>query len=295
MRRLPVLVILILCSLNLPAQDRAASLRKILLDANSETVLVAAHRASHKSHPENSIPAIRDAIRLGVDILELDVKITADRVPILMHDRTIDRTTTGNGDPEKINWSELKKLSLLHNGAPGRERIPTLEEALLEVKGKALIDLDMKTDAVPEVLEVIRKTGMEEYVVFFDGDREVLTNIVQSGTFLVMPRADDLATTREVLDAFNPPIVHIDETFNTKEVSSLIKSRNARAWINALGQTDREIAAGNGLNAIQLLLAGGANIVQTDEPQRLLELLYELGKRPDIKPVLSSKGGKKKR
>ncbi len=268
-------------------QDRAALLRKVFLDPASETVLVASHRASHLNFPENSIPALHDAVRLGVDIIEIDAKITADGVPIVMHDRTIDRTTTGKGDPEKMTWAELKKLSLVVNGKPTGERIPTLEEALLSVKGQALVDLDMKTDAVEAVLEVVRKTGTEDMVFFFDSDREVLSQIRKAGNFLVMPRAKDKVSTEEVIRLFAPPVVHIDPSFNTPDVINLIKTNRARVWINALGTTDHIISEGRGIEVLKPLLTTGVNVIQTDQPQLLLGLLNQLGKRPDIAPVLS--------
>lgn len=272
------------------SQDRATILRKVFLDPGSGTVLVASHRASHLNFPENSIPAMHDAVRLGVDIIEIDAKITADGVPIVMHDSRIDRTTTGKGDPEKMTWAELKKLSLVVNGKPTGERIPTLEEALLSVKGQALVDLDMKTDAVEAVLEVVRKTGTEDMVFFFDSDREVLSQIRKAGNFLVMPRARDKATTEEVIRLFAPPVVHIDPSFNTPDVIDLIKTNRARVWINALGATDQIISEGQGIEVLKRLLSTGVNVIQTDQPQLLLGLLNQLGKRPDIAPVLSGSG-----
>lgn len=271
-------------------QNRAALIRKVFLDPGSETVLVASHRASHLKFPENSIPALRDAVRLGVDIIEIDAKITADGVPIVMHDRTIDRTTTGKGDPEKMTWDELKKLSLVVNGKPTGERIPTLEEALLSVKDQALVDLDMKTDAVEAILEVIRKTGTEDMVFFFDSDREVLSRIRKAGNFLVMPRAKDKVSTEEVIRLYAPPVVHIDPSFNTLDVINLIKANRARVWINALGATDQIISEGQGIEVLKPLLATGVNVIQTDQPRLLLGLLNQLGKRPDIAPVLSGPG-----
>ncbi len=271
-------------------QNRAAELRRIFLNPASETVLVASHRASHLDFPENSIPALRDAVRLGVDIIEIDAKITADGVPIVMHDRTIDRTTTGRGDPEKMTWSELKELSLVVNGKPTGERIPTLEEALLSVKGQALVDLDMKTDAVQAVLEVVRKTGTEDMVFFFDSDREVLSQIQKAGNFLIMPRARDKASTEEVIRLFAPPVVHIDPSFNTPDVIALIKTNRARVWINALGATDKAISEGQGTEVLKPLLATGVNIIQTDQPQLLLGVLNQLGKRPDIPPAIPGPG-----
>src|SRR5687767_2762637 len=91
------------CAISVAAQERAIELRRKLLDPNGD-VMVAAHRAAHAKYPENSIDAIQEAIRLKVDIIEIDVKVSKDGVPFLMHDRTMDRTTNGKGDPEELTW-----------------------------------------------------------------------------------------------------------------------------------------------------------------------------------------------
>lgn len=69
----------------------------ILKDPSSNKVLVASHRGDWRNYPENSIPAIESVIRMGVDIMELDVKMTSDSVLVLSHDKTVDRCTNGKG------------------------------------------------------------------------------------------------------------------------------------------------------------------------------------------------------
>jgi glycerophosphoryl diester phosphodiesterase len=288
MRLLPILLLFFLTSIAV-AQDRASLLRKLALDPQSKTVLVAAHRASHLAHPENSLSAIRDAIRLGVDLIEIDAKCTADGVVILMHDGTINRTTTGKGNPEKMKWSELQNLFLVADGRTTAERIPTLEEALLTIKGHALVDLDMKTDNVEAVLEVVRRTGMEDFVLFFDSDRDVLKKIQAAGKFMVMPRARDLPSTREVAQLFSPPIVHIDPSFHSPEVTQFIQEKGSRIWINTLGSVDQLISKGQGLDKIRSLVTTGINVIQTDQPQLLIGLLDQLGSRPDLPPILNER------
>src|SRR6187431_1738990 len=123
------------------AQSSAVAIRRILLDSGSPTVLVAAHRAAHNVYPENSLKAIQASIKLGVDIIEIDVKVSKDGVPFLMHDRTMDRTTNGKGDPEELTWEELQKLHIVDKGKSTSYKIPSLEQALELADGKILVDL----------------------------------------------------------------------------------------------------------------------------------------------------------
>src|SRR6188768_1761073 len=129
-KRIFYLQFLLLFSFVAVGQQKAESLRKTFLDASSSNVMVASHRATHHVFPENSLMAIEEAIKLGVDIIEIDVKVSKDGVPFLMHDRTMNRTTNGKGDPEEFTWSELSQLFIVDKGKQTTYRIPTLEDAL---------------------------------------------------------------------------------------------------------------------------------------------------------------------
>ena len=93
---------------------------------------VCAHRGASDTHPENTIAAFREAIRLGAQMIEFDVALTGDGKLVLMHDRTIDRTTNGSGRPEEWLLVDLKKLDAgsWKNSRFEGEQIPTLGEAL---------------------------------------------------------------------------------------------------------------------------------------------------------------------
>jgi glycerophosphoryl diester phosphodiesterase len=250
-------------------------------DAKSNYVMVAAHRAGHNGHVENSLSAIQHAIDIGVDIIEVDVKVTTDSVVVLNHDGKIDRTTNGTGDPEKYTWAELQKFRLeMPDGTLTNERLATLEEALVMVKGKAMVDIDIKTSNLKPVVDVIKKTGTTQQVCFFDNDYDALKEVISLlPEALLMPRAYSYQMADSALKVFSAEVIHIDESFYTPELTSLIKSKNARIWINALDGADRQIRIGNGPAAIDTLVRFGANIIQTDEPEKLIGILKEKGLR----------------
>ena len=76
-------------------QSRTDILREKILSGDTSSVLVVAHRGDWRYAPENSIAAIEHSIAVGVDVVELDLQLTKDSVLILMHDSSLDRTTTG--------------------------------------------------------------------------------------------------------------------------------------------------------------------------------------------------------
>jgi len=248
-------------------------------DTNSGYILVAAHRSAHNGHPENSLSALKHAIEIGADIAELDVKVTKDSVVVLMHDGKINRTTNGKGNPEDYTYSELRTFRLkMPDGTLTDEPIPTFEEFLNLAKGHIMIDIDIKTGNLKPVVDVVKKTKTQSQVFYFDDDYESLETVrsLDPGS-MFMPRAHTFHEADSALIRFSPPVIHIDETFYTFELTSLINSKKARVWINALGDPDKQIRKGAIEKSMNNLLINHANIIQTDEPEKILNYLRSKG------------------
>src|SRR5580704_3410080 len=103
-----------------------------LLGAQDRTVVAISHRGEHLHHPENTIPAFQEAIRLGADFIEVDVRTTADRKLVLSHDNTVNRCTTGTGEVSNMTFAQIERLDAGIKTAPefAGTRIPTFEEVL---------------------------------------------------------------------------------------------------------------------------------------------------------------------
>jgi glycerophosphoryl diester phosphodiesterase len=123
--------------------------------------LFAAHRGGALLWAENSLLAFRNALALGADFLELDVHLTRDGEVVVMHDATLDRTTTGTGPVRERTLAELGAVRLRdRGGAVLEERIPTLDQVVaLAAAGKRQILLEIKTDErrqrYPEIEEKV--------------------------------------------------------------------------------------------------------------------------------------------
>ena len=96
---------------------------------SEKNIWVAAHRGWSKKYPENTLLSFKEAIGLGVDQLELDVRVTKDNELVVIHDATVDRTTNGTGKVCEMTLAELKELD-----AGNGEKIPTLRELMELVK-----------------------------------------------------------------------------------------------------------------------------------------------------------------
>jgi glycerophosphoryl diester phosphodiesterase len=124
--------------------------------------LVAAHRGGALLWPENSLLAFRNAVGLGADLVEFDVHLSRDGEVVVIHDATLDRTTTGTGPVRERTLAELKTLRLKDRaGTVTGESVPTLNEvAAIAAGGKRGMLLEIKVDEQRR-----RYPGIEEKAV----------------------------------------------------------------------------------------------------------------------------------
>ena len=136
--------------------------------------LIIAHRGASAAAPQNTLAAFRRAIELGADGVELDVHLSADGVPVVMHGFAVDETTDGTGQVTDQTLAELKELDAGVKFSPqfAGERIPTLAQVFQALEGKLLVNVELK-DLSPKgvgleapVLEVVRQCDMEKKVLF---------------------------------------------------------------------------------------------------------------------------------
>ena len=155
------------CSTAPKYANRAEKILAEMHDPTSDYVIVASHRGDWRNYPENSIPAIESVIRMGVDILEIDVKMTKDSVLVLSHDKTIDRMLNGKGRISDFTYDSLKtfRLRRAHNVVTDSLRIATLEEALTVCKDRIVVNLDHAWDLYDEAMAVAEKVGVVDQIL----------------------------------------------------------------------------------------------------------------------------------
>lgn len=174
-RVLPTLIF-VCAVVQVAAQHTAAELR---LSA-SETGIVAHRSKISRSSVESSVGAVRKALQLGVNFIEVDVRTTLDSQLVILHDGKLDRTTRTNGPMKALTLEELRKVKLKR--ARG-ETIPTLDEVASIVSGwnsstqhKTNLYVDCK-DVKPEaLLGVLEKHNLHSEAVFYGSD-EFLTKL----------------------------------------------------------------------------------------------------------------------
>jgi glycerophosphoryl diester phosphodiesterase len=105
--------------------------------------LVVAHRGASHAYPENTLEAFEAAVADGADLVELDVRLTADGVPVILHDLDVGVTTDGQGFVHTMTLAEVKRLDASGGNGP-RAAVPTLDEAIEVLSGRAGINIEIK-------------------------------------------------------------------------------------------------------------------------------------------------------
>ncbi|MEN2466394.1 glycerophosphodiester phosphodiesterase family protein [Ornithinibacillus sp. JPR2-1] len=136
------------------------------------TIRGIAHRGYPVNYPENTLSSFQAAIDLGFSHMELDVHMSKDGIPVVMHDHTIDRMTNGTGEIRDYTLEELKQFTI-HS----EEKIPTLEEVLTIAKDRIIVSIELKKPKLypgieQEIYDIITKFEMEDqvYVISFNHD-----------------------------------------------------------------------------------------------------------------------------
>ncbi|MCF3641981.1 glycerophosphodiester phosphodiesterase family protein [Rhizobium sp. TRM95111] len=287
---IPILALLAgllpLASAAAPGIDRADQIRARLHDANHWRghVMVVAHRAGWKENgrpvrAENSRAAIDNAAALGVEIVELDVRRSADGALVVMHDHTLDRTTTCRGAVADYTLARLRTCRLVVEGTGEvtAEVVPTLAEMLGAAKGRVFVNIDNKLEPqdLPAIAAEARAIGMADGILIknavWNADRVALTRTVVASVgsdVSFMPIiADDavrdvrfMATTAQAFaapaaelitwrrDARLPVTTDGGPLFSAKARAAAIRG-NWHMWVNTYPITNRPdgmVAGGRG-------------------------------------------------
>lgn len=266
-----------------------AQQKKISLSAFPDNkVMVVAHRGDWREAPENSVWAVKKAIEKGVDMAEIDLAMTKDSVLILMHDNTIDRTTTGKGKPSDFTLAEIKKLHLRDGlGVETQMTVPTLQEILEVSDGKILLNLDKGFDFIKQVYPLVKKRNMLDQILFkghesyteFNRKYGDIKNEIHYMPIIQLGKEEDLKKISEYLK--NYKVYGFEFTIGTTEKNLIdfkkLKESKVKIWVNSLWPHHN---AGNNDDLVldhpdlyDWYINKGVNIIQTDRPKELIHYL----------------------
>lgn len=289
--------LLLLLSSNIMARNRAMDIVAEINNPKSEKILVASHRGDWRNHPENSLPAMNSAINMGVDIIELDLALTKDSVLVVCHDRTLDRTTSGKGLISEWTLDSIRTLTLRsgHNGAT-MLKMPTLREALLECKDRAVVNIDKGYEYYDLIIGLTDELGVTEQMLI-KGNKPLDKCMKKINSYphkmIYMPILNfNKKNVKKLADGYlssgiTPVAYEVVWPVYNDDVKNTLKrihDSGSKLWVNALwplhngGLCDDAAMYGDPKEVYGKLLETGASFVQTDRPQLLLEYLRSIGK-----------------
>lgn len=244
--------------------------------------MVSAHRGGpYPGFPENAIETFQNVINYTPSIIEFDVALTKDSVLVLMHDNTLERTTTGSGKVIDMTFAEIRKLKLVDNDGKATDfQIPTLDEVLVWGKGKVLFTVDIKREVPFEmVVEAIKKHNAESYAAVITYSLEAAKKVHQLHPDLMLS-----VTIRNdgELKRFEGSGIPVDQWIAFTGTSERPKEFNAKLHdlgvftiLGVLGNLDKSAIA-RGDQVYVDFVNNGADILATDRPIEAAEAIKSL-------------------
>lgn len=254
--------------------------------------LSVAHRGHSIDYPENTLEAYRKAIELGVEAIECDVNITRDGTLVMMHDPTLDRTTTGSGRVSASTWDEIQQLDAGGRFKPqfAGVRVPSTEETLLLYKEAGIFSCFEVKGADSDESDRIA-LGLTELFIKHDMlDKAFLSSYHHDCLRLAQSKCPELLIGPERLpdDApadppealrqaqlFSAPVLQHQYTVLTPEVVRLLHENQIAVW--AWSTTDEP--------SLVFSIELGADALMGDDVQLMLEVLNRMRPVEGAKPA----------
>ncbi|WP_205503758.1 glycerophosphodiester phosphodiesterase family protein [Rufibacter psychrotolerans] len=246
--------------------------------------IISGHRGGVvEGFPENSIAAMEQTLRATPAFFEVDPRLTKDSVIVLMHDATLDRTTTGSGKVSDHTWEELKALRLKDvKGNVTEHRIPTLEEAIAWSKGKTILNLDKKDVPLEMTAALLQKQKAEAHVM-------VTVHTAAQAKFYYDRNKDIMFSafvkTRKALEEYEAagiPWSHMiayigpQNKPENKVLFDLLHQRGVMCMISAAPSYDKLTDTEAQAQAYRGVFQGGADILESDYPVKVAEAVLGL-------------------
>ncbi|CAN5765099.1 glycerophosphodiester phosphodiesterase [soil metagenome] len=223
-------------------------------------MLIYGHRGSAATHPENTLASFQAAIATGCHGIELDVWYSADRVPVVIHDRSLVRTTTGSGNVDETLLSELQALDT-GEGEP----VPTLAQVLSLVPGSMYLDIEVKgQNGEDGLLEVLGERSRSSWAIS-SFDWTVLRKLRERSAEIDLWVLTDVVTDDAIREAavLGATTLAVDHQYYDPKAAAKVAQTRLRVMTYTVNQADE----------CRRLRDLGVHAVCTDDPVRILESL----------------------
>ncbi len=248
--------------------------------------MVSGHRGAryHKDYPENCLETFQYLASKEYLVIECDVSMSKDGQLYLMHDNSLDRTTTGTGKVADKDWAYISSLQLLTaNGEPTDFRVPLLSDVLNWASGKAILSLDVKRGVPYEkVLKMVQQYKATPYVIIITYNISAAKEVHKfNPAVLISVTARNDKELDRLLDSGIATDKMIAFTGTVRSPESLYKrlhELNILSIFGTFGNIDRQ-AESRGARIYHELLNSGVDIIATDYPLRVIAAIRQYKKK----------------
>ncbi len=250
--------------------------------------LVIAHRGGIRLGPENTLLTYERAVELGIDVIELDVRVTKDKQLIVLHDDTVNRTTNGRGPVHALTLKQLKDLDAGFHWSPDNGRtfpfrgqklkVPTLAE-VFKAFPEMRVNIEIKKSQeqwVPDLCRQIQQSGMTAKVMVASFDSDTLVEFRKH-----CPEVATSVGTSEAIYFFGLQKMHLESIYTPKAQALQVPEKLdnmkvvTRRFLEAAHSRNMRVHVWtvNDTAAMQRLLNLGVDGIMTDDPEKLLRLI----------------------
>jgi glycerophosphoryl diester phosphodiesterase len=246
-----------------------------LKNNSAKKTAIVAHRGGCLLAPENTLAAFKNAIILGVDWIEIDVQQSSDKVTVVIHDKTLNRTTNGKGQVDKTTYNELScfDAGVAFSKKFSGEKVPTLEETMVLIEGKCKLLIEIKHpdtsgDIEKDVASLIQKYKAWSWCMVQSFDYQSVFRIhqldpqIRTALLFVKPNIERIQNNEEMGFLSGISIYH---RFAGKRTIERLHRIQKTVFVWTVNHPNR----------IQKIIENGADGIITDDPHMMKELLNQ--------------------
>lgn len=262
--------------------ETASQLHEFFRFKEDAAVIISGHRGGMVAgFPENSIETFENTLKFTPAFYEVDPRLTKDSVIVLMHDATLDRTTTGTGKLGAYEWSEVKKLKLKDkHGNVTSYRVPTLEEAIEWARGKTILNLDIKDVPMEMTARLVKELNAEAFVMFtVHSPEQALFYLERIPESMFSAHIKTVDQFREYEDAgipWNQVMAYIGPKTKAedRELYDLLHAKGVRCMISSASSYDKLDTKAERAEAYRNIVLDGASVLESDFPIEVSEAIF---------------------
>ena len=238
-------------------------------------IRISAHRGNTGLAPENTLATCKNALRLRLNFIELDVRTSADGQLVILHDETLNRTTNGKGLLKNFSYADLRQLSAANGmDAFSKEKIPSLEEVCQLISKwnrwhlkKTFLYVDCKDVAARPLVSILQKYHLAQESCFYGNDSFLVSLKNEYPKARLMPsisKKEDISWKTSLLHPYA-----FDANWKTlsPEFVQEVHAKNIQLFVDLLGTLDN-------VENYQKAAKMGVDLIQTDKPLLLLNTLH---------------------